>query len=161
MKPTLHFMCGKMAAGKTTLSKRIAAEQRAILVSWDLWLQRLFPTEIAGFDDFLKYSGRLRTVMAPHLADLLRAGQSVVLDFPANTPQSRAWVRGIFEAADADHVLHFVDTDDAVCLLQLEQRNRELPEGSVTMTAEEFDRITALFVAPQPGEGFKVRSHRP
>jgi len=31
---------------------------------------------------------------------------SVVLDFPANIPASRAWMRSSFEAADCGHKLH-------------------------------------------------------
>lgn len=156
---TLHFTCGKMAAGKTTFSRGLAAELPAVLVSWDLWLQRLYPVEIASFDDFLRYSARLRTIMGPHLADLLARGQDVVLDFPANTPASRAWVRSVFEAAGARHALHFLDTPDRRCLEQLAQRNRELPEGSVHMSTEQYEAITALFVPPQPAEGFEVRIH--
>ena len=38
---TLHFMCGKMAAGKTTLSKRLEKEYNAVLICEDIWLQRL------------------------------------------------------------------------------------------------------------------------
>jgi len=156
---TLHFTCGKMAAGKTTLARQLAAELGAILVSWDLWLGRLYPVEIASFDDFLKYSARLRTIIGPHITDLLVRGQDVVLDYPANVPASRAWVRSVFEAASARHVLHLVDTPDAQCLVQLERRNRELPEGSVHMTAEQFAAITALFVPPDPSEGFDIQVH--
>ena len=29
-------------------------------------------------------------------------------DFAGNTPNDRAWVRSIFESADADHVLHYI-----------------------------------------------------
>ncbi len=154
---TLHVTCGKMAAGKTTYAQGFAREIGAVLVVWDLWLQRLYPTEIAGFDDFLRYSGRLRSTMAPHLAGLLERGLDVVLDFPANTPASRGWVRGIAQAAGAPTVLHFVDTPDARCLAQLARRNRELPEGSIPMSPEDFTSITALFVPPDPGEGFTIR----
>ena len=150
-----------MAAGKTTLARALAAESGAVLVSWDLWLQRLFPVEISSFDDFLKYSARLRTIMGPHLTDLLAHSQSVVLDYPANVPASRAWIRSVFEAAEAEHVLHFIDTPDEKCLEQLARRNRELPEGSVHMTEEQFVAITALFVPPSPEEGFNVNVHRP
>lgn len=154
MAGTLHFTCGKMAAGKTTLARRLAAEQGAVLVGWDLWLSRLYPVEIQGFDDFLKYSARLRVAMAPHLIDLLRAGQDVVLDYPANTPAARVWIRSLFEAASASHCLHFVDTPNERCLAQLAQRNASLPEDSVVMTEQQFQDITALFVPPGDAEGF-------
>ncbi len=45
-KPTLHFLCGKLASGKTTLAQQIAKENHAVLISEDIWLSKLFPGEI-------------------------------------------------------------------------------------------------------------------
>ena len=156
-KATLHFLCGKMAAGKTTLSRKLAAAHRAILVCEDLWLQRLYPVEITDFESYLKYSERLKEVVAPHVQALLAHGLSVVLDYPANVPKARAWVRQIFEAAGANHVLHFVNTPNEVCKAQLAKRNREKPEGSMEMSEEQFDRITSLFRPPEPSENFTIQ----
>jgi predicted kinase len=159
-KPTLHFLCGKMAAGKSTFSRKLAAESGAILVCEDLWLSRLYPDEIQTFDDYLKYSARLKETLAPHLVDLLRGGNSVVLDFPGNVPRQRQWFRSIFEAAGAAHVLHFIDLPDALCKEQLQVRNREQPPGSKVMSEQEFDQITAYFVPPAEAEEFNVRLYR-
>ena len=159
-KPTLHFFCGKMAAGKSTRSAQLATELQAILVCEDLWLSRLYPDEIQTFNDYLKYAARLKEVLAPHLIVLLQQGNSVVLDFPGNVPAQRQWFRTIFEAADADHVLHYVEVSDDVCKTQLKRRNRERPPGSKVMTEYEFDHITSFFVAPGAAEGFNVQWHR-
>jgi predicted kinase len=158
--PTLHFLCGKMAAGKTTLARHLSSEYHAVLVCEDIWLQRLYPEEITDFDSYLKYSARLKSVVGPHVEAMLKHGLSIVLDYPANTLRARAWVWEIFEAAQANHVLHFVDTPNDRCLEQLERRNQEKPVGSVEMSAEQFEAITVLFVAPQKHEGFKVRLYR-
>ncbi len=88
---TLHFMCGKMASGKTTLSKRLEKEYNAVLICEDIWLQRLYPIEISNFEDYLKYARRLREIIIPHVKELLLKGVSVILDFPANVPLSRKW----------------------------------------------------------------------
>ena len=155
-RPTLHFICGKMAAGKSTLSKSLATQWNAVLICEDIWLSRLYPDEISSFDDYLKYSARLKEILKPHLLDLLRQGTHLVLDFPANVPRQRQWFRDIVDAAGADHVLHFVDTPDAVCKAQLQKRNREKPDGSMLMSEEQFDQITAFFVAPADGELFNI-----
>jgi predicted kinase len=160
MIPTLHFMCGKMAAGKSTLSKRLAEEHQAILICEDIWLQQLYPTEIRNFDDYLAYSRRLKAIVAPHVAALLRRGVSVVMDFPANVPAQRAWFRAILDEIDADHVLHFVDTPHARCIEQLQRRNREQPPGAMPMSVEQFEAISALFVPPSGDEGFTIRTYR-
>lgn len=153
----MHFFCGKMASGKSTLSKQLAGNLNGLLICEDLWLSRLYANEIHGFDDYLKYAGKLKEVLEPHIVDLLRHGNSVVLDFPANTPRQRAWFRGIFEAAAADHVLHFVDVADTVCKQQLQRRNIERPPGSMAMSEDEFDLITSYFVPPVADEHFNVK----
>lgn len=158
-KPTLHFLCGKMAAGKSTLAHKLAETHGGILISEDLWLQRLYPEEIRTFEDYVKYSRRLKAVAGPHVEELLRHGMSVVLDFPANVPVTREWIRGIFERADVPHLLHFVDTSNEGCLARLAKRNRELPEGSMEMSEEAFHAITALFIAPTEAEGFTIRRY--
>ena len=50
MKPSvkLMFMCGKMAAGKSTLARDLAERQNAVLVVQDDWLGTLFPSEIVN-----------------------------------------------------------------------------------------------------------------
>jgi predicted kinase len=158
--PTLHFLCGKIAAGKTTLARQLSSAHNAVLVCEDIWLDRLYPEEITDFDGYLKYSARLKSVVGPHVESLLKHGVSVVFDYPANTVRTRAWIREIFEAAQADHVLHFVDTPDERCLEQLARRNQEKPEGSTEISAEKFEYVTRFFVAPQEHEGFKVRVYR-
>lgn len=159
MSATLHFLCGKMAAGKTTLSRQLAAEHQAVLICEDLWLQRMYPVEIATFEDYLLYSARLKTIVAPHVTELLAKGISVVMDFPANVPAARLWMRSIFDAANANHLLHFVNTPNERCIEQLQKRNREKPDGSMEMTVEQFEYITSLFVAPGAEEGFRIQEY--
>ena len=156
---TLHFLCGKLAAGKTSLSHQLAGRHHAVLISEDIWLRRLYPVEIQTFDDYLVHSRRLREVVGPHVQQLLTFGQSVVLDFPMNVPAARAWVRSVFEGAGAGHLLHYVKASDEVCLRQLERRNRELPEGSVNVSVEQFEAITRLFREPSPEEGFTIETY--
>lgn len=154
--PVLHFFCGKMASGKTTLSKKLASEHRAILISEDLWLSKLYPEEIRTFDDYLKYSSRLKPVVSQHVQNLFEQGMSVVLDFPGNVPSQRQWFRSIFEAAKVNHVLHYIVASDALCKVQLQKRNADLPEGSVAMSEADFDYITSYFQPPTVEEGFNI-----
>ena len=52
-KGTLIFFCGKMGAGKTTLSLQPAQELNAVLISEDDWLASLYPNEIKDFNEYL------------------------------------------------------------------------------------------------------------
>lgn len=154
--PVLHFFCGKMAAGKTTLSKKLASDYNAILISEDIWLSKLYLEEIRSFDDYLKYSSRLKSVVSQHVQQLLAQGISVVLDFPGNVPSQRQWFRSIFDAANVNHLLHYIVVSDSLCKKQLQKRNAEQPEGSMVMSEEDFDYITSLFRPPTADEGFNI-----
>jgi predicted kinase len=152
----LIFMCGKMAAGKSTLAKALAERENAVLFIQDEFLEHLFPGEITDIQGYIKCSIRLKNALGPHICTLLSKGVSVVLDFPGNTRSQRAWFRELFEQASAEHELHYVDAPDAVCKRQLKERSEALPAGSHWTTDAEFDAITAYFQAPSEEEGFNV-----
>jgi len=155
--PTLHFFCGKAGAGKTTVAARLAQDHSAILISEDIWLMRLFGDQMKVFDDYIRFSMRLKSVVGPLAVDLLKAGHSVVLDFQANTKVSRSWFRSVFEQAGAAHVLHFVSASDEACLARIASRNVERPEGSHHLTEEDFVHVSSFFQAPEETEGLHVQ----
>lgn len=155
----LMFLCGKMAAGKSTLARDLAARTEAVLIVQDEFLQRLFPGEIIDVAAFLDRSSRLRNALTPHICGLLSKGISVVLDFPGNTKAQRAWFREILDRTHADHELHFVDASNALCKRQLRDRTKHLPPGTPWTTDAEFDTITAYFQPPSDDEAFNVVRH--
>jgi predicted kinase len=159
--PVLHFFCGKMTSGKTTLSKKLASNHNAILISEDIWLSKLYPEEISTFDDYLRYSSRLKPVVLQHVQNILAHGISVVLDFPGNVPSQRQWFRSIFEVAKVNHVLHYIVAPDSLCKEQLRKRNAEQPEGSMLMSEADFDYITSYFQPPIADEGFNIIRYGP
>ena len=155
-KATLYFMCGKMAAGKSTYAKQLARDQNALLLVQDDFVAALFPGEIQDIPSFLKYSGRLKNALFNHICDLLSRGISVVLDFPCNTRSQRQWFRDLLERANVDHELHYIDASDDLCKRQLRRRSEALPAGSAWTSDAEFDLITAYFQAPSDDEHFNV-----
>jgi predicted kinase len=119
----------------------------------------LFPGEITDIPGFVECSSRLRNALGPHVCALLSKGISVVLDFPGNTRTQRAWFRELFERANAQHELHFVDASDALCKSQLAARSKDLPAGTPWTTEAEFEAITAYFQPPAADERFNVVRH--
>src|SRR5438876_11162459 len=101
--PTLYLICGKIAAGKSTLARRLSARPATLLVSEDHWTPTLFSGDLRTIDDYGRCSARLRAAMGPHLVDILRQGLSVVLDFPANTVSNRNWMRSLITQANVAH----------------------------------------------------------
>src|SRR5215468_5391124 len=120
---TLYLLCGKIAAGKSTLARQLAARPATLLITMDDWMSVLYPTENRTIEDFARLSARLREAMGPHVVAILRRDLSVVLDFPANTVNWRGWMRSVIDEADVAHELHVLDIPDALCKDRLRQRN--------------------------------------
>ena len=155
----LIFLCGKMAAGKSTLAKDLAKRENAVLLAQDELVAALFPGEITDIPSFVERYARLRNALTPVICALLSKGMSVVLDFAGNTKTQRSWFRELIEQNKVAHELHFVDAPDAVCKAQLADRSKHLPAGSRWTTEAEFDAITAYFQLPTEDEHFNVIRH--
>jgi len=67
----------------------------------------------------------------------------------------------VFEAADADHLLHVIEATDSQCLANIHRRNDEKPPGIYwgPVSDETFHEVTAYFVRPRPEEGFSILTH--
>lgn len=158
--PVLHLFCGMMASGKSTLAASLASADGTVLIAEDQWLSTLFGPEMSTAQDYLRFASRLRSRMAPHVVSLLDAGVSVVLDFPANTAETRAWMRGILDQTGAAHQLHVLAVPDDLCLARLRQRNAD---GShpFAPTEAQFRRFSAHYSEPTAEEGFDILRHVP
>jgi len=152
----LVFFCGKMGAGKSTLSMKIATEINAILLSEDEWLESLYPKTITSLDDYRTYSTRMKPVIKSLVQTVLSKGINVVMDFPANTTSQRQWFTSIFAEIGAPHQMVYIDRPDEICIRQVEQRRLEQPERAATDTLEMFQEVTAYFEEPQESEGITI-----
>ncbi|WP_272008897.1 AAA family ATPase [Roseovarius sp. ZX-A-9] len=156
--PTLHMLCGKIAAGKSTLATRLADLPQTVRITEDDWLKALFADELNSLSDYKRCSAQLRQIMAPHIAALLNARVSVVLDFPANTVEQRRWMRGVIEMSKAAHYLHVLNVPDDVCLARL-RRRRLQGDHPFSVTEAQFRQFSRHFSSPSPDESFNVIWH--
>ena len=156
--PVLHIICGKVAAGKSTLANKLADQPRTVLIAEDTWLDRLYGDQMSTLADYVRFSAKLREAMADHVANLLRAGVSVVLDYPANTVETRQWMRTLVEETKVAHQLHLLMPSDEVCLQRLHQRNAS-GTHPFAVTDEQFHKISKHFAPPTAEEGFHIVHH--
>jgi predicted kinase len=139
MKGTLTLFCGKMGSGKSTLSKQVAENTNAVIVSEDEWLENLFPNKISSLEDYVEYSSTIKPLVKSVVKDFLNNGIDVVMDFPANTEQQREWLCSITD----NYRLYYLDVSDEECLTRLKSR------GKPTDTEEMFWAMRKHFVKPK------------
>lgn len=154
--PTLHLVCGKIAAGKSTLTGALAGQPNTVLISEDKMLAALYPGEIKSLADYVRCTAKLRGALHGLIQDILAAGSSVVLDFPANTVATRSWMKSLLDNTAAAHCLHYLDVSDEECKRRLKLRN-EAGGHEFSTSEAEFDLFTQYFVPPTEAEGFNVK----
>lgn len=158
---TLHFIHGKPGAGKTRLARELGASLPAVVFCEDEYLAAT-GEPIVSLDQYVERSRRVRErLIAPMAIQLLRIGVAVVFDFGGNTVVHRAWVRSVFEAAGADHVLHVVDVSDDECKRRVHERNRTRPPGLYfgDVSDELVERVLPHITPPAASEGFQIVRH--
>lgn len=155
---TLHFIYGKPGAGKTRRARELGLSAPAVVFCEDEYIAATSGV-ITTLEQFVERSHRVRELLiAPAAIQILRLGVSVVFDFAGNTAAHRAWVRSIFEAAGADHVLHVLDVSDDECKRRVHERNLAKPTGLYfgDVSDEIFESVLPRITPPSESEGFLV-----
>lgn len=155
-KGRLILFCGKMGAGKTTLSRTMAAKADAVLISEDEWLSAHYPDLINSFEDYLHYSKLIKPFIKQLVQSMLAGGVTVVMDFPANTVRQRAWLAGLAREAGCTHELVYLNISDQTCLSRIAKRSKEEPARAQFDTPAVFHEVTKYFEPPQPDEELNV-----
>jgi predicted kinase len=146
-QPRLVLMCGLPGAGKTTLARRLEAELPAVRLCPDEWMTDL------GIDLFDEQTrDRLETVFWRLARDLLRLGQSVVLEsgfwLRADRDEKRLGARTLGAAVE----LRYLDVPlDELCR-RVESRTAAGTRGIVVITGEMLEQYATLFQAPTAEE---------
>ena len=154
----VHVLCGPVAAGKTTLAKRLADELPALRLSRDEWMLRLYglpyddPRCVAALDPCtaLMWDVALAT---------LRLGTSVVLDWNHWSRERRAEARARAQAAGFDVVVHYLDVPVDVAVERARARREAAPVDAHVVDDDGVRHLATIFEPPAPSEGLEIVRH--
>ena len=154
--PTVIFLCGLAASGKTTFAKRLAAETGAVRFSLDE--RMIAQTDLTIFDE--EY-GRLvqqeKALIWQEALVLLHNGQDVILDWSLwSRAARREWTQ---RAIDAGFAYELVYLKRPLALLQerLAQRNQHPSNSTHVIPLEALERFSHIFEPPTAEERLNLR----
>lgn len=146
-RPRLILLCGLPGAGKTTLALRLADELPAIRLCPDEWLVSL---GIDLRDEATR--DKLEVIFWRHAQDLLRLGQSVILEsgfwLRSDRDEKRLGARALGAAVE----LRYLATPLDELYRRLEARQAEGAWNTTPITRAELERWASFFQAPDAAE---------
>lgn len=148
---TLFLMCGLPGSGKTTFAKQLERERRALRLTPDEWIGRLFGTDLTPptLDWCRDPVESLQWMVAERALSL---GINVILDFGFWTRGEREGFRARATALGARCEVCFLDVPRPVLAARLAARNADLPPYTFRVTEAQLDLWLSLFEPPTPDE---------
>lgn len=147
--PVLYIFVGYPGAGKTSVSKLIAARTGAVHIWADHERQALFANPTHSFEE----SKQLYEILDEQTEELLAAGKSVIFDTNFNYHADRELLRQIADKHQATMVIIWLTTPRAIAKERaLHHTHRDRNGYMATMTEAEFDRLTNHLEAPTEDE---------
>lgn len=139
LKPTLIIICGLPGSGKTTHGKHLAHEMGAIRFSPDEWMESL---RTSLWDE--ESRGRIEALQWSLAKDLLRLGQSVIIEWGDVGQSQRDALREEAHVLGASVELHYLNEPDDVLWARIQRRGAESP----LIKREHLDSWLNAFEAP-------------
>ena len=143
-------MVGFAGVGKTTFSKRLESETKAIRFTPDELVETLYGDEIR-IDDFLKYFARVSDLVWSLSCKLLQNEQDVILDIGFWSRASREEAKERLSKIGADYKMYYVTCAEEEIKRRLLLRNSSLWADEKTIIERK-----ALFEEPNSDEDFTL-----
>lgn len=154
-KPSVFLICGSTGSGKTTYSKELIKEHKAIYFSIDEYMKTLFwmdAPQPPTFDWAIDKVARCETLIWQQTKEATALGYSVVLDLGFSETTQRDKFYKLLKNTGISYAIHFLNIPSNVRWERIVKRNNALDETSIFVSRETFDWMETYFQAPTDEE---------
>lgn len=145
MSPTLHCIHGYLASGKTTFSKQLEQKHKAVRLSTDSWMVKLYgPSPTAA--EFEK-ENHITVLQHQLAARLLTLGLDVILDHGFWSRNARDQARALAEHCKAEFKLYSLKASFDVLKARALKRSQNLDHETFFIDENAFEVLKERFEA--------------
>lgn len=154
--PRLHLIIGPVGAGKSTFALQLAQEHRAVRLTLDEWMARLFSPDRPDHDVMPWYVERTARCIEQiwQLARaILAAGADVILEIGLIQQRDRQRLYRRVDEAGLDLRVYALDADRQLRRERVERRNADRGQTfSMVVPPHIFDLASDLWEPPDDAE---------
>lgn len=147
--PTVHMIHGFVGAGKTTFSKKLEKEIKAIRFTPDEWMCRLYGNNPPA-THFDEYETSIKKVIRDTAEKVLATGADVILDYgfwkKSDRDETRKWAKDI----GASTKLYALQCPDEIMKTRTLKRSAEMPEGALAIDKNALNEFRSRFEKIDP-----------
>ena len=156
--PTVHFLCGYMGFGKSTIARKLALQYNAVILNDDEFIRRLFGRNLP--EEEFRHAHKKVTKFTWELGErIVSIGTSVIFDRGFWSKESR---RDAVERAEkfCDSILfHQIECDMETAKQRVLSRTAN-DEGALKITEATFDLFAKRYEPISPDEKLNVIYYR-
>jgi len=157
---TIYMIHGFIGSGKTTFSKKLEAETKAVRFTPDEWMIKLYG-ENPPADKFAEYDEKIKELIWDLAEKVLNTNTDVILDFGFWKKLERDEARSFAESISANIKLFNLDCPEEIMRTRVIDRTEKMPEGALFINENTFNILKEQFepIDPQNEYCTLIKTH--
>ena len=148
-----YVICGFIGAGKTTFARKLEKETKAIRITKDEWIIKIFGNKITSDKNFEVYDKNI-TELATNIAfKILKAGKDVILDEGFWVKSQRDDIKKKILQVGAKPIFYYVESSVEKMKERVINRSKNPTKDSFEINEEMFDKYLKYWEPPKKEEG--------
>lgn len=140
----IHLMHGYIAAGKTTLAKKLEHELNAVRFTTDEWMVKLYGCTPAP-EKYQEYESRIKEIIWELTAELIRKDINVILDFGFWRADERKQAIKRAKELNTSALFYVLEPDLNQLQIRNKQRNVTQSDNQLIINDEAFSSLQEYF----------------